>query len=671
MAQSADEREFAELLLEWGFVSRQELEEAVGLHEAACHKGSARPSFTDTLIKYGFLTPRQVAEARSADVKGVFQCTACEGAFSVRISADRQTYRCPRCQQPLVRRPGTDSSVTIGLISDAVPVDVQVALHKPESRFGKYVLLREVGRGGAAVIKRAWDTEERCYVALKFLSLPQGTVADPAKIEDFLREGERAVHLRHPNIIRVYEVGRINAEYYLAMECLEGYTLAELIKSARMRGKITPFYEDAVRYLTMVRDVARAVHYAHTRAPSLIHCDLKPANIFIELSWRPYVLDFGVAQELSAVAQQAQKGTLKGSPAYMAPEQVLGKPEEIDARTDVYGLGSILYDLLAGRPPFTGELQEVLDKNLLMVSVPKPSEVLRVRGEISTGAAKTYRVPPEVEEICTKCLEKDKKDRYATAKDVADALTRVLKAQPVTHTQRGKTTRRVIADDKMPEVTPLADVAYALKSVRLKLVLTTTLVAAAVLGIGAVVYVKLAFNPRVWTSESTLEMAADKLAMVLRLEEAEQRYQQFEERNPNPATHRWVEGRLEELAAMKAMRSVLIGVLLRKKPVLAKVKLRDRAVENVRIEHATAVNVRATIQGEGTNLAWGEFDPRELIGLLPEDSSLLPQARLGAAHFAAKNGLYEEALRRLERLDGTSVEVEAKRLMEELQSARR
>jgi serine/threonine protein kinase len=456
MAQSNDDREFSELLLEWGLITRQELEDASRLHETATRNGSTAPAFTETLIKYGFLTPRQVSEAKSADTKGVFYCTACSVGFEVRISSSRRNYQCPRCQGPLQREAGQlPPKATTALLTDHVPVDVQVALHNADSRFGKYVLLAEVGRGGAAVIRKAWDSEEKTYVALKFLRPQEG--ADPEKVEALIREGERAVYLRHPNLIRVYELGYISRQYYIAMEYLEGYTLAELIRSALLKSKVSPFYDDPTRYLMMLRDVARAVHYAHSRTPPLVHCDLKPANVFIELSWRPYVLDFGVARELNPGAKDVDAGLVKGSPAYMAPEQVLGRPDEIDARTDVYGLGAILYDLLAGRPPLTGDLQEVLDKNLLMVGVPSPSDVLKTRGEISGGGtARNYRVPPEIEAICMKCLAKEKKDRFATAKDVADALTQATRARPLTQVHKPETTRRIVSQTPpaLPVVTP-------------------------------------------------------------------------------------------------------------------------------------------------------------------------------------------------------------------------
>jgi len=455
MAQSNDDSEFSELLLEWGLITRQELEDASRLHETSTRNGSAAPAFTETLIKYGFLTPRQVAEAKSADAKGVFYCSACSVGFEVRIGSSRRNYQCPRCQGPLQREAGQlPPKATTALLSDHVPVDVQVALHNPDTRFGKYVLLAEVGRGGAAVIRKAWDSEEKAYVALKFLRPQEGS--DPEKVEALIREGERAVYMRHPNLIRVYELGYISRQYYIAMEFLEGYTLAELIRSALLKSKVSPFYDDPTRYLTMLRDVARAVHYAHSRTPPLVHCDLKPANVFIELSWRPYVLDFGVARELNPDAKDADAGLVKGSPAYMAPEQVLGRPDEIDARTDVYGLGAILYDLLAGRPPLTGDLQEVLDKNLLMVGVPSPSDVLKTRGEISGGTARNYRVPPEIEAICMKCLAKEKKDRYATAKDVADALTQATRARPLTQVHKPETTRRIVSQTPpaLPVVAP-------------------------------------------------------------------------------------------------------------------------------------------------------------------------------------------------------------------------
>jgi len=667
LLESADEKEFAELLLEWGLLNKPELDEALRLHGTASRNGMAHPAFTDTLIKYGFLTPRQVAEAKSADVKGVFLCAACGVGFEVRISAKERIYKCPRCQGSLERESGTrpaQAAPPAALVTDTVPVDVQVAMHNPEARFGKFVVISEVGRGGAAVIKKAWDSEERCYVALKFLRTPPGAQADPEKIADLMREGERAVHLRHPNIIQIYEMGYIAKQYYLAMEYLEGFTLADLIKSARGRSKVSPFYEDPQRYLTMVRDVARAVHYAHARTPPLIHCDLKPANVFIELSWRPYVLDFGVAREIGpATAEEEEVGTLKGSPAYMAPEQVLAKPDEIDARTDVYGLGAILYDLLTGRPPFTGDLQEVLDKNLL-VSPPKPSEVLKARGEISGGTARVYRVPPEVEEICVKCLEKEKKDRYASAKDVAEAITRVIRARPVTQAQQPKTRTLVMAEEAAPA--PMAEVRQALASSRVKsaavvAVIAAGVAAAAILGYGAWVQRPMEASPT-----DRLQAEADAVAATLAIEAAEARYRRHEELHHDRAAQEWVQARLEDLEAMREMRAGLIVHLTTTQPVIRDLKLRGRALREARVVRASEQVIEVAGDQGREEIGWAQLDPKQLVALATADPKLSLKGKLGLASYAVKNGLAMEAGTLLQQLKGKVPEPRTREIEERL-----
>ncbi len=665
MQGSKDDTEFADLLIEWGLLTHDELSEAIRAHEKATRNAGVAPSFSDVLVKYGYLTPRQLVDARSADSKVALYCSPCGAGFEVRVSATPRVYRCPRCQGPLEKSQTTSSDST-KLILDTVPVDVLVAQHNVESRFGKYVMLGEVGRGGLAVVRKAWDTEEKCYVALKFLK-PGESGADPEKIEELIREGERAVHLRHPNVIRVFELGYIARQYYIAMEYLEGFTLADLIRHARGRSKVSPFYEDPTRYLCMLRDVARGVHYAHTRTPPLVHCDLKPANIFIELSWRPYVLDFGVAQELNPDASKHDDGAVRGSPAYMAPEQVLGKSDQIDVRTDVYGLGAILYDMLTGRPPFAGELQEVLDKNLLMVSVPRPTEILKLRSEISGGTARGYRVPPEVEAIAMRCLEKEKDKRYATAKDVADALNDVVKARPVTqHTRRIESSTK-LATIQAPELPaqPEQRGAAIVKPRRLP-VATLALVLLALAAGAGIAYIKWGrVGETGETPRAKLAMEMNGRAAVLQLEAAQAGYREYEEQHADVATRAWVKERLEDLEMIRELMNALEAHLTRAMPTVAVFKLRGGAIRDAKVLRASDLGLEIVADGQRQSIAWSQVHPEQFVALT-NDMEMSPRTKLGLASFSLKSQLWFHAGRLIVECKNTAVDAQARALEKDM-----
>jgi len=247
--------------------------------------------------------------------------------------------------------------------SSRKPSEVLEAARDPKRMMGKYTLVRELGRGGSAVVYKAWDEQLDQFVALKLIrSQDIGLTDQPedATVQEFLREARTAVKLQHPNIVRVYELGRHGDRYFLSMEYVQGKSLAELLRSAR-ESRSLPFYLDVKRYLGYLKEVAQALDYTHHRNPPIVHRDVKPQNILIEDGGRVCVVDFGLAKELKGADHLTRSGVAKGTPCYMAPEQATGKP--IDARTDVYALGAILYEYLAGKPPFTGPSErEILNK---------------------------------------------------------------------------------------------------------------------------------------------------------------------------------------------------------------------------------------------------------------------------------------------------------------------
>ena len=265
-----------------------------------------------------------------------------------------------------------------------------------------YRIVRKLGAGGMGEVWLAEDTRLKRKVALKLL--PAELTSDADRVRRFEQEAQAASALNHPNILTIYEIGEINGSHYIATEYIEGETLRHHLQHSRR--KLREILE------TMVQ-VASALSTAHQAG--IVHRDLKPENVMLRPDGIVKVLDFGLAKltEKSApttdtaaatIARQAtDPGVVMGTVLYMSPEQARGKT--VDARSDIFSLGIVLYELVAGRAPFTGEsssdvLAAILDK--------EPPPLLRFMDE----------VPPELQRIVTKCLRKERDERYQTMKDV-------------------------------------------------------------------------------------------------------------------------------------------------------------------------------------------------------------------------------------------------------------
>ena len=267
----------------------------------------------------------------------------------------------------------------------------------------RYEVLELLGTGGMGKVYKAFDRKLKRAVALKFL---RG--ADARLEQRFLQEAQAQARVDHAHVCKVYEVGRIGEDPYIAMQFIDGKTLREVARDLTVPQK-----------LAVVRDIAEAVHAANLLG--LVHRDIKPANILIERApdgaLRAFVTDFGLARDLEQPGETMQ-GALLGTPQYMAPEQAKGEHRKIDARTDVYGLGATLYEALTGKPPFEGGSQlQTLYKML------HEEPVAPRRHEPS--------LPADAESVVLKCLEKDPARRYQSARALAEDLQRLLDGEPV------------------------------------------------------------------------------------------------------------------------------------------------------------------------------------------------------------------------------------------------
>ncbi|QDU18957.1 WD40 repeat domain-containing serine/threonine protein kinase [Urbifossiella limnaea] len=280
-------------------------------------------------------------------------------------------------------------------------------------RLGRYRLAAQLGAGGSAVVYRAIDTSTHQTVALK--------VFRPACLPDRLeRDARLLLRLKHPNIVRFLDSGVTDDQPYLAMELVDGGSLATRVASG-------------VRYhpaevVGLIRKLAHAVQYAHEQG--VIHRDIKPGNILIDAAGEPQLIDFGLARDLTNPGV-TRAGEVLGTPLYMAPEQVGGNARDADARTDVYALGAVFYELLTGRPPFSPTGPVGLARQIAEDAPPRPRHV-------------RPGVPRTLEAVCLRCLEKEPGDRFQSAEGLATELRHWSegRSQRVWHPSRAGRVRR-------------------------------------------------------------------------------------------------------------------------------------------------------------------------------------------------------------------------------------
>jgi serine/threonine protein kinase/DNA-directed RNA polymerase subunit RPC12/RpoP len=412
------------------------------------------PALGEILIRRGYLDREAVETALQLQNLEIYTCPDCGAPLEGGPEPDPsgETYTCRACGArvpPLLAKMATALKEALEEASREhdvdLPEEVRRAAADASKRFGKYVLIREIGRGGAGIVYKAWQQDLNKIVALKILPHESDTAAgvktpfgDVEDVKRFYNETRAHAELQHPNIVPILDFGVVDDHFYYTMTYIEGVTLDGVVREGLderafqttfipSAGEPMPPRRETARIvkgkgmplrkaLEILRDLALAVQYAHERG--VYHRDIKPANIILDKDGKPWLMDFGLAKVTRIGDSAYVKGVIMGTPYYMPPEQAIGDMEQVDDRSDIYSLGAVLYEMVSGYCPYTGKTpDEVLA--LLPKQPPEP-----VRSHVP-------QLPEEVAAIIEKAMRREKHRRYPSARALAEDIENYLSGRPL------------------------------------------------------------------------------------------------------------------------------------------------------------------------------------------------------------------------------------------------
>jgi len=384
----------------------------------------------EVAVRLGFMTAEQVQDILRAQKEEVIVCENCGTPYSLEGLPAGKKFRCRKCGHRLV----IPEKKTDKVHATAGPETLEVAIPKQTEgigttdagvvtemfgeavagerestrEFANYEIIEKVAQGGMGVIYKARQKGLDRIVALKVLL--GGDAASEEMIKRFVLEAKSIAKLRHPNIVPIHEVGVFEGKHFFTMDFIHGKSLRALMNE---QGRIP-----LPVALDMIKKVAYAIDYAHGRG--VVHRDIKPENILLDETGEPVITDFGLAKDVELDPNLTRAGIVMGTPAYMAPEQAHGIRDKIDARTDVYSIGAVLYEMLTGRPTYIFRGQ--IGLQTLLKTIER---------EITPPRRFNPSIPKEVETIIMKALEKEPERRYQSARELAEDIERYLRGEPI------------------------------------------------------------------------------------------------------------------------------------------------------------------------------------------------------------------------------------------------